>query len=425
MKIFINSIFILLAFSSFNNLYSQNTLWENISDKIPGDSLNNLSDVFWGGTHVAWIASDSLPELYMTWDAGETWEIKQTPSPISAFRFNEMNSDGIACGIDGSIYKTTNNGDDWILIGSTGYPINDFSIAYQYFDWEGYICGDSGKVWILNESGLSEINSNLIVNFSSVSARTIDHVWFCGDSSIYFYDGNTFNQKYTAPVQLNAIQHKYPSYIWAVGALGLIAFSSDSGQSWTEQINPDPLKNSLNDVWFVPFFNWGYGWTVGDSGIILRTTNFGNTWSIEGEGIINQNLQIVHFNASQDYWGGYFGPGIILGEYKTVLFNYLIVSVENESSKINDFQLYQNYPNPFNPTTTIKYQIPELSFITLKIYDVLGTEIAVLVNEEKPAGSYEINCNANSLSSGIYFYQLSATGGAGKFTKARKMILLR
>jgi hypothetical protein len=400
-------------------------VWEDISHKVPGDSLNNLSDVLWGGTHVAWITSSSLSELYMTQDAGETWEIKQAPSPISAFRFNETNSDWIVCGIDGMIYKTTNDGEDWISIGSTGHSINDFTLLYQYFDWEGYICADSGKVWILNENGLSEINSGLNVNFSSISARTINHVWLCGDSSIYFYDGNTFTQKYTAPERLNSIQYKYPSYIWAVGDLGFITFSSDSGQNWTEQINPDPLKNSLNDIWFVPFYNWEYGWAVGDNGLILSTTDFGNTWSIEGGGLINKNLKVVHFNASQDYWGGYFGPGIILGENKTVLFYYLVVSVGEESSEINDLQLYQNYPNPFNPSTTIKYQIPELSFVTLKIYDVLGNEIATLVNEEKPAGSYEINFNAANLSSGIYIYQLSAAGEAGRFIKTRKMILLR
>ncbi len=70
----------------------------------------------------------------------------------------------------------------------------------------------------------------------------------------------------------------------------------------------------------------------------------------------------------------------------------------------SQFNLEQNYPNPFNPVTTIKYQIPEISFVTLKVYDVLGNEIATLVSEEKPAGSYEINFNSSNLSSGIYFY---------------------
>ena len=83
--------------------------------------------------------------------------------------------------------------------------------------------------------------------------------------------------------------------------------------------------------------------------------------------------------------------------------------------------LEQNYPNPFNPTTTIKYQIPELSFVTLKIYDVLGNEISTLINEEKPAGSYEVEFDAKILSSGVYFYRLQT----GNYVETKKMVLLR
>ena len=88
---------------------------------------------------------------------------------------------------------------------------------------------------------------------------------------------------------------------------------------------------------------------------------------------------------------------------------------------INNYSLRQNYPNPFNPATTITYQIPERSFVTLKVYDILGNEVATLVNEEKPAGSYEVEWNALSLPSGIYFYQLRANN----FIESKKMILLK
>jgi len=101
----------------------------------------------------------------------------------------------------------------------------------------------------------------------------------------------------------------------------------------------------------------------------------------------------------------------------------------------DDFYLSQNYPNPFNPSTIIKYQIPELSFVTLKVYDVLGNEIVTLVNEEKPIGSYKVEFDASTLQSGIYFYRLQAVptlptgqaGGrqAGDFVETKKMVLLR
>jgi len=92
----------------------------------------------------------------------------------------------------------------------------------------------------------------------------------------------------------------------------------------------------------------------------------------------------------------------------------------------NGINLEQNYPNPFNPTTTVKYSIPVLSFVTLKVFDVLGNEIVTLVSEEKSAGSYEVEFSAkggsaSSLLSGVYFYQLKA----GSFLQTKKMILLK
>ncbi len=95
------------------------------------------------------------------------------------------------------------------------------------------------------------------------------------------------------------------------------------------------------------------------------------------------------------------------------------VSIDNHLPL--DFALYQNYPNPFNPTTTIKYDIPKQSFITLKVYDVLGMEVATLVNEFKKPGSYEITFNTEGLSSGIYFYSLKADN----FQKTKKMVLMK
>jgi len=94
----------------------------------------------------------------------------------------------------------------------------------------------------------------------------------------------------------------------------------------------------------------------------------------------------------------------------------------NTSENIpNEIELFQNYPNPFNPKTNIQYQVPELSFVSLKIYDVLGNEIATLVNKEKLIGSYEVDFDATGLPSGIYFYQLKA----GSFIQTKKMILLK
>jgi hypothetical protein len=85
------------------------------------------------------------------------------------------------------------------------------------------------------------------------------------------------------------------------------------------------------------------------------------------------------------------------------------------------FTLFQNYPNPFNPTTKIRYQIPELSKVKLTVYDVLGREVTTLVNEEKPAGVYEVEFDGANLPSGVYFYRIEAE----KYSETKKFILLK
>jgi len=136
-----------------------------------------------------------------------------------------------------------------------------------------------------------------------------------------------------------------------------------------------------------------------------------------------------------DYWFSYnfgiynyFEWGIVEYSYSLsgciisgITYGELLVSFEDEKVFPNEYSVSQNYPNPFNPTTTIKYHIPELSFVSLKFYDVLSKEVATLVNEEKPAGSYEIEFNGTGLPSGIYFYQLRTES----YVKTKKMVLLK
>ena len=119
----------------------------------------------------------------------------------------------------------------------------------------------------------------------------------------------------------------------------------------------------------------------------------------------------------------------------------IISSVEQETTQPTEFALEQNYPNPFNPSTVISYQLPVGSDVTLKVYDILGNEVATLIDEYKPAGKYEVEFNALALSgsvsakggyaSGVYFYQLlvsalqSKDGKAGNFIETKKMVLMK
>lgn len=116
------------------------------------------------------------------------------------------------------------------------------------------------------------------------------------------------------------------------------------------------------------------------------------------------------------------GPVIRADAFKIALFQETTaIDDENLVSVPDEFNLYQNYPNPFNPNTVIVYQLPVTGVVTLKVFDVLGNEVATLVNDYKPAGVYEVEFNANQLASGVYIYKISA----GNFVQSRKMILLK
>jgi len=97
------------------------------------------------------------------------------------------------------------------------------------------------------------------------------------------------------------------------------------------------------------------------------------------------------------------------------------VKSPSESSIPGEYKLFQNYPNPFNPSTDINYQIPKQSHVVLKVYDILGNQVAVLVNKDEPAGKYSVNFNASKLSSGIYFYRMNA----GNFILTKKLMVLK
>jgi len=114
----------------------------------------------------------------------------------------------------------------------------------------------------------------------------------------------------------------------------------------------------------------------------------------------------------------------------TISYNELSISgLENERSVPVEFKLEQNYPNPFNPRTNIGFQVANFGFVSLKVYDVLGNEVMILVNEGKPAGTYEVRFDASGLTSGIYFYKLQtgspSTGSGQSFTETKKMLLLK
>jgi photosystem II stability/assembly factor-like uncharacterized protein len=406
--------FLLLIY--YGNLSSQSLPWVNTSNQIPGDSTNCLSDVIvpnrWGG----FISSTSNPEIYRGDFWTENWVVLQTPSPVSTF-FILFYDFGFICCTDSNIYKTTDAGDSWTYFGSLGKPINDIDFGNDIYNLKGYVCTNNGIIGKIEDTSLVIINSGFSTDFKKISVPYNEKVWLVGDSSVYFYDGNTFTKQFTSEVKLNSVHFLGELNGWVVGDSGYIAITSDGGNSWLQKQNPDTLKRNLNDIYLVSYF----GFAVGDDGLILQTTNSGETWSMDTEQLTTNNLVCVHINGGGSEWG----PGLSIGDNKTVLSYPIVVSVDDNPKPVGTFYLHQNYPNPFNPSTKIEFRIADYVFVTLKVYDVLGNEVATLVNEEKSAGTYEVEFNSTlgvrELASGIYFYQLKA----GKLIQTRKMILLK
>jgi len=120
--------------------------------------------------------------------------------------------------------------------------------------------------------------------------------------------------------------------------------------------------------------------------------------------------------------GGYTFEGMnVEWSNQCLMYTPRVTSVTEEGSLFTDYSLSQNYPNPFNPSTSIQYSVSNGQYVSLKVYDVLGTEVATLVNEEKPQGTYEVEFDGTDLPSGIYIYRLTS----GSFTASKKLVLLK
>jgi len=398
------------------NCFSQQYGWVDISSNLPTSiGTASLSDMNWLNENEGWICSSALGEIYHTTDGGQTFETQTTQFYTNAIYM--LNSFiGYAGGQQGRVYKTTDGGTNWFVHGSIGNTLLD--IDFPPNSESGYCCGDAGKIYKITSSGVSSMSSGISSNLRSISFSSAENGWTCSGGYILHFDGNSWYEQ-DSPVgsSYNSIDMVNDSIGWVVGASGLIVKTLTGGEtinniSWFHQTSP--VTSSLNNVNFLDF---NFGWTVGNSGVVLYTTNGGTDWNIILDGWTINMLRSVQFTSQTN--------GYILGNNKT-LFKYgLLTGVEKQPTQPTEFKLEQNYPNPFNPSTSIQYAIGSRQFVQLKLFDVLGNEIATLVNEEKPAGSYEVKFTpASSIrnpATGIYFYQLKA----GNYIQTKKMILLK
>jgi hypothetical protein len=215
--------------------------------------------------------------------------------------------------------------------------------------------------------------------------------------------------------------------------------TTNGGEAWYRQYMPNIPNMFSKSIKSIYIINNNIIYGVGGSryffpaifkGIIWKTTNGGLNWGYQQPDTTFPigKYQVLYFSDSITGWAAGNNYGVLGGVIHTVNGGgqIIYVGINNLSNEIpEDFKLFQNYPNPFNPISKIKYQISKTHFknqkVILSIYNVLGEEIAVLVNKEQEAGYYEVEFDGTNYPSGVYFYKLTV----GEYSETKKMVLVR
>ena len=332
-------------------------------------------------------AGSSSEGIYRTTNGGFSWQSINTGLENSGIYSILTNTVGnIYLGTGGGVYRSTNNGESWHKRGFNNSKIECFAIDSSnnlligVYDFTNPLEPKANLFRSTNE-GLNWQNLFETYNISAVHVSKNGHYYVATGYSIYQSSDNGQNWSQSAvPNQIYTISSNADNHLF-IGTNNGVYRSTDQGISWNELSTG--LPNSVRNIPCLSFDSQGF--------IYIGVTNFTMYKSIEST-----------------------------------------TSVEDNINQINDFLLQQNYPNPFNPSTRIQYAISNLptgqagtQFVTLIVYDLLGREVTTLVNEEKPAGSYNVEFNLESSieypSSGVFFYRLQA----GNYVETRKMILLK
>lgn len=305
-------------------------------------------------------------------NGGTTWSTSniQNSQSFSDLFFTDVNN-GIIIGSNGLILKTTDGGSNWKTVNiNCNYSLNSICFTDRN---NGWIAGESGTILKTTDGGSTWKLQNC------GTTNYLYSICFVNSSDGFFLDN------------------------W----YGYIYKTTDGGTSWNYQSCPV----YLNEISFLDK-NVGVGLSNNYQGSIWLTTDAGKSWNVQKSGTTNYLYSIC--KAGNNWF--------TVGSYGTILkSSYTLVSVKDETKTPLFFDLNQNYPNPFNPSTNFEFQIGERGLVSLKVYDVLGKEVATIVNKELPAGNYKYQWNAGNLASGVYFYRLKS----GNFVETKKLILLR
>lgn len=295
--------------------------------------------------------------------------------------------------IDGYYYYRFNHFVDWYAVPFTvGFGITTNSGTSWTTIWEVSPQGNVGHTQVAGLLG-GILEEYKIGFYFSGNSFNIDY-WYIDNVEIY--------GALTPPLP--------PTFLESIADTAQLKVHLSWNSGWCVSPQPDGYEIKRKDG--LPLDNTSYS---------LLTTINGNILNFIDENIIPNKIYTYRVRAI-------CGVPTMWGNEATAYVPDMITSAKNEFEFPEVFSLEQNYPNPFNPSTKIKYSIPSVEMhrdaslqVTLKVFDILGNEVTTLVNEQKPAGTYEITWYAEELPSGVYFYQLKARD----FMSVKKMLLLK
>lgn len=425
-KLFIAAVFLMLLLSS--NSLSQE--WELKSYPPAGADQFEVETGNENGSYVQFLLETSGLGLFKSTDDGTNWEnIGLVGKGLTAIVDNPFNTGEYAVSTSDGIYKTTDGGTNWQqnTSGIEGLFITEIirlvpnnNLAIGTVGNGVFTSTDGGENWQQMGTGL-ENKTVTSLEFIFVSPTAVglyattqeDGAWvydFLDDTWAPINDGNNNLFGTTAIAGNN-------SNLYMAASPNIYSSPTDP-VFWQQETQFD----FVNTILVLP-----NGTVVASSfGEGIKKRRSPGVWDDFSAGLPSDNDGFIDvINMVSDGRGYIFAaidplePGIIGGIYRTV--NQVTGVKNNIVEAVEYFNLGQNYPNPFNPTTNIEYSLPEASFVRLKVYDLLGKEVATLVNEEQAAGSFEADFSADNLASGLYFAQLRA----GNFSKTIKMNLLK
>ncbi len=390
-----------------------------------------FNSVFFNDAVTGWIVSDNGLILKTT-DGGIDWA--SVPNPGSGnlthiFFINDMTG-WVSCS-GGMILKTTNRGGNWNMIQIANLPSNSMCFIDELHGW---LAGNNGSISSTSDGAASWIN---LPQFTSRNFNSIDFVnpntgYVCGDSGAAFKTTNLgVNWVSISPassdyynsvsfvnsnVGILAGNYQYYQYPYYEITRRRIYRTTDGGASWSVAFESSSTGyySPLNSV--SVFNKQNFCATSQGGGGIYVSADTGKSWS----------GNLAPYLSGINYYGSFFLNSqkvwVVGDNGAIVTSDYTPIGISEISRVIpSKFNLHQNYPNPFNPSTKIKFDIPKWSNAKLIIYDVLGRQVATLVNEQLKPGGYEVEWEGSNYASGIYFYQLVSE----QFTETKRMVLIK